>query len=155
GKDEVLSELVQTWQRVEDAPARASILSGWCAEAHANSDVRARQRTLVMSLRPTVPGSIVFVSTAECEVLAEPSRAPGLVDLANAYLASATAAVDGTWLVPGSAARSDTAAAVALTLQAAYLLATFVKTPEALVRAREALVTMLDTAPDHPGLLEA
>ncbi len=154
GNDEALGKLVQVLRRIDDA-TRVSILSGWCAKSHASGEHRSRLRALLMSVQAVAPGFILFASTAECEALAEPSRSRAALDLADAFLASARAAIDGTWLGPGRPAQSDAGAAVALTVQAAHLLSVFVNTPTANVRARDALVAALEAAPDHPALLEA
>ena len=168
GHHDALPQLVQTWQAVEGDAGRAQLLSSWCAEAHedgagdgaserplASGTRRERRRALLMSLEATAPGFVLLTSTAECDALADPTRARSQLALANAYLAAGRAAALGTWLGPGPPPRPDTNAAIALDVQAAHVLAYYVATPAALEHARDVLVKALVAVPEHPAVLEA
>jgi hypothetical protein len=155
GRTEDLAKLVHAWQGVEEEPARALMLSSWCAEAHLAPQRRDGLRMLLRALAPTAPGFILLASAAESEALSDPSHVRALLDLAQTYTTLARAAVLGTWLGPRSPPQPDLAAGAVLYVQAAHLLAYHVATPAALDQAREALGSAHAAAPAHPAVLEA
>src|SRR5205085_936877 len=140
-----LAELVQSWQAFEGDPARAMVLSIRRADALLRGGQRDQARALLASLEATAPGFVVLTSAAERDALGR-SDCP---DLAKTYLASAHAALLGTWLGPGQPPQPDLNAAAALYVQAADLLAYEVATPEATDEARAALGKALEAVPDH------
>ncbi|MDX2093473.1 MAG: hypothetical protein SFX73_36855 [Kofleriaceae bacterium] len=137
-------ELADLVRALEGDAGSTAMLTFWIAEAHLRPDRRSSIRALLKSFDARTPGTLLLMSAAECEALADPSHEAARVDLANAYLAGADAA-----------APSEPTAAAALYLQAAELLAFHSRAPQRMTHARAALAKAAELTPEHPAVLEA